>query len=600
MAKAQLSRPLLLIAAASVVVMALLGLGTQDVHQAIEYVDTWPGGDEPVVLLLDFADDVDDDERDELLRELPASFSLNSIYSDEEGIYRAELPNASVAQFIASRWEDDDRVEFIEPEYRYDASFTPNDPYYQFQWHLDQIGMETAWDRSMGSGAVVAVIDTGVVFAPDNRRDYPAIEDLDGFVDGYDFVDDDDFPFDEHGHGTHVAGTVAQVTDNDYGTAGVAPGASIMPLRVLNRYGWGTNGDIADAIRFAADNGADVINMSLGGTFPSELVSDACDYAHNKGVVIIAAAGNSSTNRPHYPAANEHVIAVSATQYDRMTTFYSNYGAYIDIAAPGGNTELDQNDDGQVDGVMQETIERMNPRRHEFALYMGTSMAAPHVAGVAAQIVAQGVTHPDRVEEILLSSADSSLDSYTKERYGQGLLDADAATAFPLVHYQLPRLALALIVAFILAGFSRRDLFSKTLQSTTTLGTAAVAASGFALVALVLAMVGVSAAFLAPLSSSILHWPNAVGLQWLSNNAIWMSALPLLGIYALFGGTRSKIGGSLLIGLFVGISAALLGEAMAPMQDVVLIPGAGLLDRVWLLANGAAGLGLARLAVPRG
>src|SRR5688500_7819088 len=153
--------------------------------------------------------------------------------------------------------------------------------------------MPEAWTLSRGRGTVVAIIDTGVLFRDHERaRRAP---DLAGtrFVEGYDFVSNDASPDDEHGHGTHVAGTVAQTTDNNLGVAGVAPDAAIMPIRVLDRHGPGNCGGIPAGIRWAADHGAHVINMSLGGGSPSRTVQNAIDYAHSKGVTVVAAAGNS-------------------------------------------------------------------------------------------------------------------------------------------------------------------------------------------------------------------------------------------------------------------------------------------------------------------
>ena len=274
---------------------------------------------------------------------------------------------------------------------------------------------------------------------------------------GYDFVDDDEEPLDEHGHGTHVAGTVAQTTNNGYGVAGIAPNARIMPIRVLDRSGRGNTADIAESVRWAADNGADIINMSLGGPLPSRIMQDAVAYAHRKGVTVIAAAGNSGWSMPSYPAAYPHVIAVGATQFDRTTTFYSNYGKYLDIAAPGGNVRVDQNDDGRPDGVLQETLQRGEPGAHEFAMYMGTSMAAPHVAGVAALIHASGVTHPSRIEDALLDSASTDVPSFERDRYGAGIVDAAAATKAGAPRRAATRALPALLLGLLLGAGRTRE-----------------------------------------------------------------------------------------------------------------------------------------------
>lgn len=385
----------------------------------------------PTRLVLDVRDDVVGAERQQLLRDVGAEHAfLNSPLAEDDGYYLVAGSQEELRQ-ILNQAADNPAFDNAEYELSYEMYGTvdANDPLYAFQWNFDDIDVEGAWTRTDGDGVTVAVIDTGVSF-DDERTGFPLVQDLSGtgFVPGYDFVDDDELPHDEHGHGTHVAGTIAQTTGNAYGVAGVAPGASIMPIRVLDSSGRGTTVDIAEAIRFAADNGADIINLSLGGPVPSRVMTDAINHAHRRGVVVIAAAGNNGWSVPSFPAANRHVIGVAATQFDRSTTFYSNYGAYIDIAAPGGNTRVDQNDDGRPDGIMQETIARTDPENHEFALYMGTSMAAPHVAGVAALVRSLGVQRPQDVERILLETSDIDVPNYDPTRYGAGILNASAAT----------------------------------------------------------------------------------------------------------------------------------------------------------------------------
>jgi serine protease len=302
--------------------------------------------------------------------------------------------------------------EYLKPDYSDDAqskSTFPNDEYYNQQWNLHSIGIEAAWNQTKGSGITVAVIDTGIT----KVRDLVETK----FVKGYDFVSDRQQADDDNGHGTHVAGTIAQATNNKYGVAGIAYEASLMPLKVLSAYGGGTVADIAEAIKFAADKGADVINMSLGGGGESQLMKEAIDYAHNKGVVIIAAAGNENNNGVSYPARYPHVIGVSALGPDGEKAPYSNFGAGVDISAPGGS------DAGKI---LQETIDPDNKGAAVFVGYQGTSMASPHVAGVAALVKASGITNPDEIETVLLSSA-RPVKEDGLNYFGSGKLNADAA-----------------------------------------------------------------------------------------------------------------------------------------------------------------------------
>ncbi|HYW18676.1 MAG TPA: S8 family peptidase [Nodularia sp. (in: cyanobacteria)] len=289
------------------------------------------------------------------------------------------------------------------------ALIGPNDQYYSKQWNLHNIGIEAAWTQTKGSGVTVAVIDTGIT----RVRDLVDTK----FVKGYDFVSDREEATDDNGHGTHVAGTIAQATNNTYGVAGIAYEASLMPLKVLSAYGGGTVADIAEAIKFAADNGADVINMSLGGGGESQLMKQAIDYAHNKGVTIVAAAGNENANGASYPARYPHVIGVSAFGPGGEKAPYSNFGAGVDISAPGGS------DAGKI---LQETIDPENNNEGVFLGLQGTSMASPHVAGVAALIKASGVTEPDEILKVLKQSARVIQDD-SFNYYGAGQLNAEAA-----------------------------------------------------------------------------------------------------------------------------------------------------------------------------
>jgi serine protease len=304
--------------------------------------------------------------------------------------------------------------------------------------------MQPAWEIETGDpGVIVAVIDTGVAYEdyeefvdnPGRGKDYwityqqaPDLVNT-NFVAGYDFVNNDEHSNDDEGHGTHVTGTIAQSTNNAIGVAGVAFGTSIMPVKVLNSKGSGTYADIADGIYFAADNGAAVINLSLGGTSTSSTLENAVSYAYDKGVTIVCAAGNEyeSGNSPLYPAAYDaYCIAVGATTYNEARAYYSNTGSYLDIAAPGGDLYADLNGDGYGDGVLQQTF-GSSPTDWGYWFYQGTSMATPHVAAVAALLIANGITGPDNVRDALEATAEDKGQEGWDSEYGWGIVDAYAA-----------------------------------------------------------------------------------------------------------------------------------------------------------------------------
>jgi len=361
-------------------------------------------------IVLDFREDIPateiSAEVDAIAQKYGVTPRLNSEFSDVDNIYILEGDKQVLRQLKRSELAKD--TEYIEPNYIYSTFFVPNDPSYSQQWNLRSINVEAAWDETRGSGITVAVIDTGISPVPD-------LQDT-KLVEGYDFVNDRVDAFDDNGHGTHVAGTIAQSTNNSYGVAGVAYEASLMPLKVLSAGGGGTISDIAEAIKFAADNGADVINMSLGGGGESQLMKEAIDYAYNKGVAIIAAAGNANQNSASYPARYPHVLGVSAVDSAGVKAPYSNYGAGVDISAPGGS---------EAGKIVQETI---NPKTNTavFSGFQGTSMAAPHVAGVAALVKAIGIDHPDEIFSVLQQSS-RQVEDDPLNHFGAGQLDASGA-----------------------------------------------------------------------------------------------------------------------------------------------------------------------------
>ncbi len=313
-------------------------------------------------------------------------------------------------------------VVYAEPEWRRYPTYTPNDPLYHLQWNFQKLDMERTWDINRGaeSSVIVAVLDSGVAYTTKGAtRQAP---DLEGttFVSPHDFIWDDDTPVDLDGHGTHVTGTIAQRTGNDLGVAGMAFNVAIMPVKVLSGP-WdeamgapniGTSATLAEALRYAADNGAKVINLSLGGEGESEAERDAINYAISKGAVILAAAGNDGDigSPPSFPAAFateiQGLVAVAALDFNLQRAPYSNSNDYVEISAPGGDTLADLNGDGFGDGVLQQTLDPLSVDNGIFDdfgyfFFQGTSMATPHVAGLAALLMSQGVTDPKAIEAVI-------------------------------------------------------------------------------------------------------------------------------------------------------------------------------------------------------
>jgi type VII secretion-associated serine protease mycosin len=289
------------------------------------------------------------------------------------------------------------------------------DPYRGNQWDFTKLNVAAAWQLSTGEGVTVAVIDSGV------QASHP---DLAGQVlPGIDLVTDTSgTSTDPNGHGTHVAGTIAARTGNGTGISAVAPHVQILPIRTLDAAGTGVMSDVATGIVYAADQGAQVINMSLGATAQVTSVSNAISYARSKGVVVVAAAGNSrSTNSPTlWPAADNGVVAVASTDENDVYSSFSNRGSYVDVAAPGGS--------------ILSTVPSAG-----YAYYSGTSMAAPHVAAAAALVRAyRPLLTPDQVELALTSTATDLGTAGHDLDYGHGRINPAAALAAVAVSSSTP------------------------------------------------------------------------------------------------------------------------------------------------------------------
>lgn len=355
--------------------------------------------------------------------------SISSVSSPEGMIIKYQIPEGVDPQELAAEYSGREEVLWAEPNYIYYPTAIPRDQYYNsYQWGMVNINMEAAWDLVKGdNNVIVAVLDTGII------PDHPDLKA--NLLPGADFVGGrkssstksyiitDNDPTDETtleqggSHGTHVAGIIGAVTDNRIGVAGVNWQVKILPIRALTRSG-GTSWDIAEGIYYAIDQGADIINMSFGSNYDSYYQREAIRDALASGISIIAATGNENSS-VYFPAAYSEVIAVGAVGRDNKKTAYSNYGPEVDIAAPGG---------GYGESILSTWgYYKDGKTTANYAGMIGTSMAAPHVSGVAALLKASGVIDPAEIRSRLLNNASDLGARGEDDFYGHGLLDAYAA-----------------------------------------------------------------------------------------------------------------------------------------------------------------------------
>ncbi|MEW8970702.1 MAG: S8 family peptidase [Mesobacillus sp.] len=349
---------------------------------------------------VDFVNEPSSEEIDEITRDIKGWVikHLNSIY-----IFRSTvMETPEMIQYFKQR----QNIEYAEPNFilMQNEVNGPNDLLYQenYQWNLPVIGTEQGWNVTRGNEEVqIAIVDTGV------DLDHPDLRNR--LVKGYNVIDEKSEPDDDNGHGTHVAGIIASETNNNQGVAGMTWFSKIMPVKVMGAKGYGTTFDIAKGIVWAVDQGADVINLSLGNYQPSKVLEEAVRYAYENNVVMVSAAGNDASNQPTYPSAYPEVLSVAAVDYNGNRASFSNYGDYIDIAAPGvyiPSTYFNE----------------------QYAALSGTSMAAPHVAGLAALIKsANPGLKSSQVIRIIKNSAIDLGEQGKDINFGNGLIDVNSA-----------------------------------------------------------------------------------------------------------------------------------------------------------------------------
>jgi thermitase len=305
-------------------------------------------------------------------------------------------------------------ITFAEVDLAVRGAYTPTDPDFSdemMSYGLEHVQALDAWDIVKGSQQIViAVVDSGV------RFDHPEFGGR--LLPGYDFVNDDGQPRDDSGHGTHVAGVVAAALDNGQGVAGVCPNCLILPVKVLNENNLGTWSQLAQGIIFAVDNGARIINLSLGSDIPSETLASAVDYAVESGAVVIAAAGNYGSDDLFYPAALDGVIAVGATNSKGERWAKSDFGSYIDLSAPGE--------------LIYSTYYKLNNIYRGYTYMSGTSMASPFVSGVAGLLLSvEPKLSAQQVADALIFGAEDLGPEGWDGEFGHGRVNAMGSLLSP-------------------------------------------------------------------------------------------------------------------------------------------------------------------------
>jgi serine protease len=383
-------------------------------------------------VLVKFTETISQDDVNAFLKPLD-SITEDKNIDEMAGYHRVKVPMDDTVETFLAKLKQDPRVLDASPNFLCRKSGTPNDELFKYQWNFKLIRSEIAWDLTGGGDkdVIVAVLDTGIAY--ENYDDYIRAPDFaeTSFVKGYDFINSDDHANDDEQHGTHVAGTIAESTDNKIGAAGLAFRCSLMPVKILDDQGVGTSDTLSQGIRWAVDHGADVINMSLGfplGATGGDIVLNAIKYAASRDVICVGSAGNDAGSSAYsggieYPAAAPECVSVGAIRYDKNRTYYSNWGNGLTCVAPGGDLSVDQNHDGRADGILQQTFKKNDPKDMKYISLQGTSQAAPHVSAAAALFKSRhGGGRDAFVTALQQTCTDLGSVGYDPE-YGYGLID---------------------------------------------------------------------------------------------------------------------------------------------------------------------------------
>lgn len=394
-------------------------------------LSAWPGE-----VIVEFARDVRDDDASRAIREAGGAPAHRGSFS---GRWLVRLDEGRSVETALARFQAMPEVVYAEPNGVLRSHLAPNDRYYSLQWHLKALGAERTWDIQRGDPSVaVAILDSGVAY-----EDFGAFRrapDFGGttFLTGFNIFTRSSHANDDNFHGTHVASVVAEATNNGEGVAGLAFGCSLVPVKVLDSAGLGSFFGVAEGIDYAVNlevggvKPVRVINLSLGGETSSETLKRSIDRARAAGITIVASAGNDGVATVAFPASLDSVIAVGAVDLRKTRARYSNYGSALDIVAYGGDLRRDDDNNGDPDGILQQTFDPAAARAGNYGAFgyyyvTGTSQSAPQVAALAALLYRQGITDPTAIQRAIESSAEDVGSTGRDDEHGHGLIRPVAA-----------------------------------------------------------------------------------------------------------------------------------------------------------------------------